>query len=330
MNINTPCYLDEFEFDQNNVFFVDLDNTLIFSDRANTFAYLDALHKLLINNQKKLNYKLSVCEDYLQTQTSKRLTRHDIRDILEEILNATSIDTTKTGIFDIDITDINFYINNVIEEKEKLYKKYLNELYPNNYLINILKKYKNLGCKLYLVTQSRYFRAYEMLNHFNLTSLFDNFSFYSEEINQKIKSFQYYPNINNYKIAQYKEIIDLLCIDNSKAIIIDDMFNANVEFMEDNIFIDIFLSEPEESIDGFTQIINYPIDIEDIKVIDNINLNFVFGGCTTTTIDRNIPEYEWRREIYNSKGKWGEMIDYEMRYTVNYSTRFNTVTQRNL
>lgn len=125
--------------------FVDLDGTLVFTDKANKLAYQYA-------------FKQVTGEDYQSPKT--RITRDDFIGVLDPVL-----------------------LEQVIKLKSQIYKDLLNETQVNNQVLEVISRHQ-ASCLIYLITASKQERADITIKHHDLDSLFQA-KFYCPTIQNK-------------------------------------------------------------------------------------------------------------------------------------------------
>lgn len=130
-----------------NLIFVDLDGTLVATDKANNLAYQQAVSEILGSS--------------LSTD-SERITAEKIEELLGE----------RNEIF-----------NRVIQRKKILYPKFLSSTWVNKTLLQYLKK-AMLICPIYLVTNSEKNRVKETIAFHHLLAMFTDI-FYCKGIENK-------------------------------------------------------------------------------------------------------------------------------------------------
>ena len=115
---------------------IDMDSTLIFTNKANFLAYKEAV--------------FSICALTIKENYSGRFDRYKLKTLLPNETNDT--------------------IYKIIHLKKKIYKKYLYLTKPNNELIYFLNNQKNK--KIILNTNASKERGYKLLKYHNLLNLF--------------------------------------------------------------------------------------------------------------------------------------------------------------
>lgn len=125
--------------------FVDLDGTLVLTDKANKLAYQYAFAQL-------------TGEDYKNPKA--RITRDDFISILDPVL-----------------------LDQVINLKSQIYCELLNETQVNTEIVELISSYQS-SCFIYLITASKQERADITIQHHGLDSLF-HARFYCPTIQNK-------------------------------------------------------------------------------------------------------------------------------------------------
>lgn len=144
---HSPAIVCDFE-NENCVFLFDLDGVIVDSDEANFNAYVESIKQIanldtswLVNAWKGRN---------------GRFTRTNLQAALPMLGE-----------------DV---IQKVIDRKESLFPSFLKSTKVNNEVVKVLSKYSKTN-KCYLVSNSREKRARQILEYYELTSLFHDFIF---------------------------------------------------------------------------------------------------------------------------------------------------------
>lgn len=120
----------------------DLDGTLIHTDRANWYAYRDALY--------------AYDRDLNQYKIKDRITRSSLR--TSGILNGLSLED----------------IEKLVCEKQKNFAKYVCKTFPEIHVVSLIKTLYNAGYHLILATSAEKIRADLLLDTLGIASLFQN------------------------------------------------------------------------------------------------------------------------------------------------------------
>lgn len=163
----------------------DLDGTLVDTDNANFLAYKEA-----ILNIKEL--------DLAQFDSNTvRFTREKLRKIIPNT------------------TELEF--KEIIDIKDKVFHKYLNETKINIEYLEFIKQYSKTN-KIILATNSSKARAELILRFYDLVNIFD-FIFYKEDY-------------NDYKVGKYEYVLNSLKLDPKSVMIFDneqlELTNAHI------------------------------------------------------------------------------------------------------
>ena len=163
----------------------DLDGTLVDTDNANFLAYKEA-----ILNIKEL--------DLAQFDSNTvRFTRKKLRKIIPNT------------------TELEF--KEIIDIKDKVFHKYLNETKINIEYLEFIKQYSKTN-KIILATNSSKARAELILRFYDLVNIFD-FIFYKEDY-------------NDYKVGKYEYVLNSLKLDPKSVMIFDneqlELTNAHI------------------------------------------------------------------------------------------------------
>ncbi len=145
--------------DTNFILIFDLDGTLVETDTANLLSYKDAIQQIM-----KIDINLSL-------YSNQRFTRKILKNILPKLSN--------------------MKYNEIIELKNKLFGKYLNETKLNSITFEILQKYSGINT-IILSTNSHKERAIKVLKFHNIFDKF-NYRFYKDDIKSKkeMSKFEY-------------------------------------------------------------------------------------------------------------------------------------------
>jgi beta-phosphoglucomutase len=150
-------YSTSIKIQPENVFFFDMDGTLIETDFANYLSYKRAIETVM-----------KVDNDFFCTP-HKRFNRGNLKTSFPNL------------------TDCEY--DSIIQKKEENYQEYLSYTKLNQSLVDILTKYAKTN-KTVLVTNCRQDRALMTLNYHNLTEKFSNLFFRKlSQDSQKINKF---------------------------------------------------------------------------------------------------------------------------------------------
>ncbi|MCF7530590.1 hypothetical protein ACOR62_00035 [Neisseria lisongii] len=141
------------EVPQHSILLIDLDNTLVFTNKANNLAYKTALYRTkygyliyenLVEEFNGIDHSLRITEEkiweaYIKYQSNNSIKEH----IKQSILSAIKI-------------------------KKEIYAQFLYFTEPNKLIIDFLNNHK----KSILVTKSSQTRANETLSYYNLSDCF--------------------------------------------------------------------------------------------------------------------------------------------------------------
>lgn len=129
---------------ENKIFFVDMDNTLIYSDTANNWAYQQAICQCVPNFDLHL---------LINSHSSNRLTENSLKQWFS-------------------VSDLGKIVS--IKQKTTLYKDYWTKTQINQSLLNFLEQQSS---QIYLVTNSQVQRAKALLQFYMINHLFTDFIF---------------------------------------------------------------------------------------------------------------------------------------------------------
>lgn len=130
----------------NSIFVFDMDNTLIKTDKANSFAYSEAISSVL-----GVNYNI---------ENGKRFTRGELKELFPRLAQS--------------------QIDEIIDCKEKCFESYLNKTELNDNLFCILKRLHKEGHYTILLTNCHSRRAISLCNYYDLTKYFVKRFFYED------------------------------------------------------------------------------------------------------------------------------------------------------
>lgn len=145
--------------DASFILIFDLDGTLVDTDIANLLSYKDAIQQIM-----KIDINLSL-------YSNQRFTREILKNAVPRVSN--------------------IQYNEIIELKNNLFDKYLNETKLNSITFKVLQKYSGINT-IVLSTNSHKKRAIKVLNFHNIFDKF-NYRFYSDDIKskQEMSKFEY-------------------------------------------------------------------------------------------------------------------------------------------
>ncbi|MBS9779297.1 MAG: hypothetical protein KGV51_01590 [Moraxellaceae bacterium] len=132
---------------QDNIILVDLDETLVYSNMANNFAYQQAVKQVL-----HIDFVIN----------NSRITSKNI-----------------TNFIDISTRELQA----IIKYKQKIYPQFIDKTMVNDELKQFLQDIKQI-CPLYLVTKSEIGRAKQLLEFHQLSELFTDKFFCKNENNK--------------------------------------------------------------------------------------------------------------------------------------------------
>jgi beta-phosphoglucomutase-like phosphatase (HAD superfamily) len=164
-----------------NTLIFDLDGTIVNTDKANFLAYKEAIREIK-------NIDLS-----LRYSKNERLTRNKLKEVLPSLNNQE--------------------YKEIIEIKNTVYVKYLQETSINNSVLEIINNFSKTN-RVILSTNSYKERADLILEYYNLTDAFDD---------------KFYKNDHNKENNKFKYVIDYLKVDPSLAIVFE---NENSEIRQ--------------------------------------------------------------------------------------------------
>lgn len=186
--MNFPRYLDQIP--QNATILVDLDNTLVFTNRANNLAY----EKALCDQAMCYSVEQSGLGRDIYFSIREKLPSSEARITKRELLTA-YLERKKQSDRKQIKTERKIILS-AIKQKKEIYSQFIFSTELNMVLLNYLKKSNH---QIILVTKCSRRRAEEMLSYYQLSELFEE-KIYCDRKTDK------YPYAINY-LNQYTNLL---------------------------------------------------------------------------------------------------------------------------